>query len=1550
VQFKPQVLSKGAKMATVKIDLSLEDTKGSIKSRKSEVESLNRELEKTKRLSTGTKSGSGAVKSSYSSAMGGSENAEYGRARGSMGATGAGARDFANQAQGLGGLVRLYATWAANIFAVSAAFSALSNAANVTNMIQGMNQLGISSGIALGSMAQRFVEASDGAISLKDAVSATVKAVSSGLSQAQFEQLGKVANNASKALGIDMADAVSRLTRGITKLEPELLDELGIFTKVGAATEDYAKRIGKSAASLTDFEKRQAFANAVLAEGTAKFGSIKIEANPYDQLAASLTNLSNKVLGFINTALGPLISLLSSSPTALGIVVAGLGSLLLKQAIPAIGQYKSALASSADESEKKWQQKSDAIKKIEKDQFQYIINMSEAEADAKLASFEKAERRLKKSKGMAGVFDERTQNILQGTTLSKEDRGYLQSKQAEAAAAGNKQLAAAYKEARVALDGWIKSEKEHEKLLEKISDQTNKNISGASKLSAAGFARDELNKARISKSRSALISEAAENASTGSMSQSWEKLNKGIKDEKLTGISAGFTRVGGAAAIATTAISRAASVVTGFFGTVGLVVGALSTLYSFMSKNRKEAEALGSAIEQSDEAVKTATGTFEKFNNVLSSESIMAKANATVGLVDAMDKLVNKFADFDKASNGVDMVWESLKSLVGLSKQDDVAKGLASSITKLLETIEDPALKSEFEGKLKNLLSIDDLNFFAIDDALDSIDPKKLKQLTKDAEELKVKNQAVASSVALIRDGFKNVTTAFTALENTLKPNDVVSNYASAIAKQSDIMTKAFENPKVAAATFNDIIADTSKLQAFSPESAAQILAVAEDFKRLTKAIQDAELQLKSLSGASYWEDIDTQAYDSLQRDAIFVKLQADKKSLAELGNVLKKATADSMEYAFKIALAKVKTASAQAGIDQQKGLVSALPKSQATIEAQMTLENKSIDIRKQEIQSIYTLTNQLKISTASQKVMDLEKKLQNATPEKQAEISKELGLAQAEEQIYRGTLAKENVPAELKGAYFEQQQLRSGMQSQLAVLDINKISNEQKRALDKKLALFEQDNRNDADYIKEKEVQRDAQLAQEGLTLEDRDTINKQFRLVTEAERKRQATIAERQTVSQAKGVIDIVTKPAVNGISGAAAQAGQEALTAARTDLPTYEKQTKDAEARFAILEATTDTQAKSALLVETTARDYDRISQILSDNNAASTLEYDTRVQSLDIDQKSLDTKLAQKTISQQQYEDQTNLNELKRVELNTAQQLNQALSDYINKTVALNKEIAAGNVTPQRSAQIETDKANALKFYTDSTQRIREQGTADKERLNILGELSVRQKAYADIFENSMKGMEDAIVEFTKTGKLSFESMISSFIEGLLRYEIQQAQMSFIRGSGGFGGILNAGFNYFATMGDTNAAGNAMFDAGLNMMAPSAKGNAFDYGIEAFAKGGAFTNSIVNSPTLFKFAKGTGLMGEAGPEAIMPLTRDGSGNLGVRAQGGGSNVEVVINNYSTEKAETKETVDSKGNRKIEVMVGDMVADQLSKPGSSTQQALTNGFGQRPSIVRR
>lgn len=71
-------------------------------------------------------------------------------------------------------------------------------------------------------------------------------------------------------------------------------------------------------------------------------------------------------------------------------------------------------------------------------------------------------------------------------------------------------------------------------------------------------------------------------------------------------------------------------------------------------------------------------------------------------------------------------------------------------------------------------------------------------------------------------------------------------------------------------------------------------------------------------------------------------------------------------------------------------------------------------------------------------------------------------------------------------------------------------------------------------------------------------------------------------------------------------------------------------------------------------------------------------------------------------------------------------------------------------------------------------------------------------------------------------------------------------------------------------------------------PFEKGGSFSQGrVMPFARGG-----VVSGPMTFPMRNGTGLMGEAGPEAIMPLTRGPDGKLGVRSQGGGG-VSVVMN---------------------------------------------------------
>ena len=139
------------------------------------------------------------------------------------------------------------------------------------------------------------------------------------------------------------------------------------------------------------------------------------------------------------------------------------------------------------------------------------------------------------------------------------------------------------------------------------------------------------------------------------------------------------------------------------------------------------------------------------------------------------------------------------------------------------------------------------------------------------------------------------------------------------------------------------------------------------------------------------------------------------------------------------------------------------------------------------------------------------------------------------------------------------------------------------------------------------------------------------------------------------------------------------------------------------------------------------------------------------------------------------------------------------------------------------------------------------------------ISDMNKQIQDATLKAFKGMEDALVNFVMTGKLNFADLTRSILADITRIIIRQSIITPLLGVFG--------------------------------ITTSAKGNVFDKGLKEYAKGG-----IVTQPTLFKYGSGGtgnfGLMGEAGAEAILPLKRGRSGNLGVEASGGATNIVVNV----------------------------------------------------------
>ncbi|EEJ8614686.1 TPA_asm: phage tail tape measure protein [Salmonella enterica] len=142
---------------------------------------------------------------------------------------------------------------------------------------------------------------------------------------------------------------------------------------------------------------------------------------------------------------------------------------------------------------------------------------------------------------------------------------------------------------------------------------------------------------------------------------------------------------------------------------------------------------------------------------------------------------------------------------------------------------------------------------------------------------------------------------------------------------------------------------------------------------------------------------------------------------------------------------------------------------------------------------------------------------------------------------------------------------------------------------------------------------------------------------------------------------------------------------------------------------------------------------------------------------------------------------------------------------------------------------------------------------------------------NVFTNAFNGMADSIANFAVTGKGSFRSLTVSILADLAKMEARIAASELL-------GSVLAMFGFGTSAGGSTPSG-AYSSAALSVI-PNADG-----GVYRSAGLSQYSGSIVNRPTFFAFARGAAVMGEAGPEAILPLRRGTNGKLGVAAAGTG-----------------------------------------------------------------
>lgn len=331
----------------------------------------------------------------------------YRALQGSAQATSNSTKAFSKQAGVVGGLVPIYATFAANVFAITAAFGVLSRAAALEKLEESLEQIGALGGRNLAAVSKELQALSGFAVSSEQALRAVSVGISAGFGEDQVKGLTRVAKGASLALGRDMGDAIDRLIRGTAKLEPEILDELGIIVRLDQAAEDYAISLGKTARQLTQFERTQAFVNATIEQGTSKYGKIaeSIDADPYEKLAASFKDLTQEIIKFANAVIGPIVDFFAANSFALTGALVFFAGTLTNQVVPAIDgviEKNLLISKSASEGSKKARQ---AIE----------------------GEYEKAAKKIKTLKFSPQVARELTPAIKAGTASTEELKRAIKS-------------------------------------------------------------------------------------------------------------------------------------------------------------------------------------------------------------------------------------------------------------------------------------------------------------------------------------------------------------------------------------------------------------------------------------------------------------------------------------------------------------------------------------------------------------------------------------------------------------------------------------------------------------------------------------------------------------------------------------------------------------------------------------------------------------------------------------------------------------------------------------------------------------------------------------------------------------------------------------------------------------------------------------------------------------------------------------------------------------------------------------------------------------------
>lgn len=236
-------------------------------------------------------------------------------------------------------------------------------------------------------------------------------------------------------------------------------------------------------------------------------------------------------------------------------------------------------------------------------------------------------------------------------------------------------------------------------------------------------------------------------------------------------------------------------------------------------------------------------------------------------------------------------------------------------------------------------------------------------------------------------------------------------------------------------------------------------------------------------------------------------------------------------------------------------------------------------------------------------------------------------------------------------------------------------------------------------------------------------------------------------------------------------------------------------------------------------------------------------------------------------------QQRLQESLRLEEEYNQKRQQLDRDYADKSKGMSDEVYQAK-SEALASSLAQDKANLQQHYAELDAMNSDWAAGVNQGFqNWLDSASNYSTQMSGFVQGSMDSLIDTMADGLSGSKVDWEdwslSVLKSLQKVLLNAMIVNSIKS-IQGSGMFGSLFSSP--------SSGSTPSSLYDSSASSIKFNALGGIYDSPSLS-----SFSNGVYDSPKLFAFAKGAGVFGEAGPEAIMPLTRTADGSLGVRMTG-------------------------------------------------------------------